>query len=345
MSIDAEDECNADERNTEVRVSGQNPEVSPARPPRRRRGSPWPGAMLIRAVFERDAHEVLRAMQPYVPEGVTALLDQSYDDNDRHARFDVYYPAGTAHPLPTVVWIHGGAWISGNKRDGRPYFELLAAAGYTVVSLAYPIAPEATYPAALHRLGDALGYLESHAGDFNIDAGRIALAGDSAGSQLSSQLATIITDPAYAALLGITPSLRPEQLRAVILNCGIYDVPRMLHGTGLVGWGVERSVWAYVGSVDFATSEAVAQMSTINHVTDAFPPAYISGGNGDPLTDTQSKPLAEKLAGLGVDVTTLFWPADLEPSLPHEYQFHLDRAEARDALDATIAFLATALHS
>lgn len=336
MSINSEDESIA-------AAQGPQPVASQGRPRRRRRGSPWPGAMLIRAVFERDAREVLRAMRPFAPDGVTAVLDQSYNDDDRHARFDVYYPAGTAHPLPTVVWIHGGAWISGNKHDGRPYFELLAAAGHTVVSVSYPIAPESTYPAALHHLNEALGYLASHEDTFNIDASRLALAGDSAGAQLASQLATLTTSPAYAAQLGITPSLAPDQLKAVVLNCGIYDVPRMLLGSGLIGWGVERSVWAYVGSVDFATSEAVAEMSTINHVTDAFPPAYISGGNGDPLTDTQAKPLAEKLEGLGVDVTTLFWPKELEPALPHEFQFHLDRPEARDALAQTITFLATAL--
>ncbi|WP_022884608.1 alpha/beta hydrolase [Glaciibacter superstes] len=336
MSINSDDES--------VTVApGPQPVARTAHSRRLRRGSPWPGAMLIRAVFERDAREVLRAMQRYAPEGVTAVLDQRYREGDRHAQFDVYYPAGTAHPLPTVVWIHGGAWISGNKHDGRPYFELLAAAGYTVVSVSYPIAPEATYPAALHHLNDALGYLTAHADSLFIDAGKMALAGDSAGAQLASQLATLTTSPAYAALLGITSSLAPDQLKTVVLNCGIYDVPRMLLGSGLIGWGIERSIWAYVGAADFATSEAVRQMSTINHVTDAFPPAYISGGNGDPLTETQAKPLAEKLERLGVDVNTLFWPADLEPSLPHEYQFHLDRPEARDALAATIAFLATAL--
>ena len=60
----------------------------------------------------------------------------------------------------------------------------------------------------------------------------------------------------------------------------------------------------------------------------------------DPLTDLQSKPLADRLTALGVDVTPLFWPADQTPALPHEYQFRLDLAPAQAALDATLAFVA-----
>ncbi len=46
-----------------------------------------------------------------------------------------------------------------------------------------------------------------------------------------------------------------------------------------------------------------------------------------------------KLTDLGVDVTTLFYPDDHEPPLAHEYQFDLDNADGRHALDRTIEFL------
>jgi acetyl esterase/lipase len=82
-------------------------------------------------------------------------------------------------------------------------------------------------------------------------------------------------------------------------------------------------------------------MSTLDYVTADFPRTWISGGNGDPLTATQSKPLAAKLTGLGVDVTPVFYDDDHEPSLPHEYQFHLDYEDAQTALDSTLDFLAS----
>ena len=81
-------------------------------------------------------------------------------------------------------------------------------------------------------------------------------------------------------------------------------------------------------------------MSTLDWVTADFPRTWISGGNGDPLTLSQSKPLATKLDGLGVEVETVFYPDDQEPELPHEYQFHLDYEDARTALESTLAFLA-----
>ena len=83
----------------------------------------------------------------------------------------------------------------------------------------------------------------------------------------------------------------------------------------------------------------MAQMSTIDHVTAAYPAAFISGGNGDPLTDRQSRPLAAKLQSLGVPVSTLFFPPDHEPNLAHEYQFNIDTADAQDAFTRMIAFL------
>jgi acetyl esterase len=301
--------------------------------------SPWPGSMVIRSVFEYNANQTLDKMDPYSPDGITVKLNESYRAGDPDAVFDVYYPDRTVEQQPTVFWVHGGAWISGGAADDVPYFKLLAAEGYTVIGVDYTLAPEATYPNAVHQLNDALAYVMKNAERLNIDPDRIAFAGDSAGSQLSSQLATMITSPEYAEGLGIDPALTPDQLKGVILNCGIYDVPAMLDASGLVGWGVSEAIWAVAGTKNFGTSEAVAQMSTLNFVTDDFPPAYISGGNGDPLTDTQSKPLAEKLEDLGVVVTTLFWPKELKPSLPHEYQFHLDRPEARAALAETIAFM------
>lgn len=108
--------------------------------------------------------------------------------------------------------------------------------------------------------------------------------------------------------------------------------------SGLLRWGIKTTAWAYTGTRDPSDAE-LRQMSTIDHVTAAFPPAFISGGNADPLTDDHSKPLAEKLESLGVDVTSLFYPDDHTPKLEHEYQFDLDNAEGQRALQEVIAFL------
>ena len=56
-------------------------------------------------------------------------------------------------------------------------------------------------------------------------------------------------------------------------------------------------------------------------------------------SEAQAKPFADRLESMGVDVTRLFWPADLTPPLPHEYQFDLDRPEGLAALGAAIDFV------
>jgi acetyl esterase/lipase len=143
----------------------------------------------------------------------------------------------------------------------------------------------------------------------------------------------------------MTPALKPEQVRGMVLNCGIYEMTSLIGSKGLLGWGDDISMWAYTGDRDLTGSPALSQMSSIRYVTEDFPPTFISGGNADPLTDMESKPMAQRLTELGVDVTTLFWPADYTPPLPHEYQFRLNLDAAQTALTETLAFLETSIGS
>jgi acetyl esterase/lipase len=278
-------------------------------------------------------------MTPYAP--VAGLQEQHGVDAGGGATLDVFTPAAAGDVLPTVVWIHGGAWISGAAANVDPYLRILAEQGYTTIGIDYSVGPEATYPTAVVQLNDALSYVREHAADLGVDETQIVLAGDSAGAQLASQLATLVTSPRYARLVGIEPSLDSGQLVGVILNCGVYDLRAMAELDGLAAWGFKVSLWAYTGTKDWSEQPSGATMSTIEFVTEDFPPTYISGGNGDGLTWLQSIPMAQRLDDLGVPVTEVFWPAPHEPALPHEYQFHLDLPEAQEALQETIRWLGT----
>jgi acetyl esterase/lipase len=70
-----------------------------------------------------------------------------------------------------------------------------------------------------------------------------------------------------------------------------------------------------------------------------FPPTFITVGNGDPL-DPQARRLAGVLAGHGVEVDPLFFAADRQPGLPHEYQFDLDTEAGWRALERSVEILA-----
>ncbi|MGM7671559.1 alpha/beta hydrolase [Microbacterium sp. A93] len=302
--------------------------------------TPWPSAMVIRAVFTQGGDATAAEMKKYVPDTkLTETLDVAYGDDGVDTTMDVFTPASATGPLPTIVWIHGGAWISGSKENIDPYMRILAAEGYTTIAVNYTLGPEGTYPKAVHQINTALGYINENADELNVDASQIVLAGDSAGGQLASQMATLITSTDYAEIMGITPSLSSDQVIATVLNCGVYDLAALAALDGIVGWGLKTSMWAYAGKKTWAEGSTGATMSTVNWVTEDFPTTYISGGNGDALTWLQSIPMAQRLDELGVDVTTLFWPAPHEPALPHEYQFHLDMPDAQTALQKTIDFL------
>jgi len=308
--------------------------------------SPWPGAMIIRFVFTKGGRDVTKALAAHQPaKPIGEVLNQQYHVGDKNAWLDVYYPqeaAAKQQHLPVIVWTHGGAWLSGDKKDYAAYYRLLAAEGFTVVAPNYSLAPEKSYPTPIHQLNEVYSYIQAQADRLHADTRTFILAGDSAGAQLSSQMAALITNPAYAQEVGIMPQLRPEQLKGVILNCGIYMMDKLATpGPNLpkiIGWGDDVTVWAYAGTSDFSLP-VIKQMSPYYHVTKNFPATYISGGNGDPLTNTQSVPLANKLSDLGVPVTRHFFAADYYPLLPHEYQFNLDTPDGEKALQATITFL------
>ncbi len=300
----------------------------------------WPAAMIIRTVFTRDARATVNEMAGHVPSvRLRERRGVPYGKSGRSTTLDVFAPASATAPLPTVVWIHGGAWISGSKEDVAPYLRILAAEGFAAIGVNYTRGPEGAYPLAVHQLVEALRVIDSRAEELGVDRRRIVLAGDSAGAQLASQLAALITNPAYAQEMGITPPLRPDQLVGVVLNCGVYDLGALSHVRGIIGWGFRSAMWAYSGTKDWADDVSGATMSTIDRVTPDFPPTYLSGGNGDGLTRVQSRPLAARLHALGVETTTLFWPDEHQPALPHEYQFHLDLPDAREALGRTLDFL------
>ena len=186
---------------------------------------------------------------------------------------------------------------------------------------------------------DAYPRLKEIADRYGLDAGRIVLAGDSAGAQLAAQLALVITNPDYARDTGVIPAAAPEQLCGILLNCGVYDLDSVARLPGPVGWGLRKALWSYTGAKDWAATAAAGHMSIPEHVDHRFPPTYISGGNGDNLTLTQSVPLADRLEALGVPLVRRFWPENYRPALGHEYQFQLHRPEAMESLHETVAFL------
>jgi acetyl esterase len=299
--------------------------------------SPWPNALLIRDAFDKNNAKIKAAQEKYVPEGITQIENQQYKVGDNDAKIDVFYRDGTETQLPTIVWVHGGAWVSGNKDNVDNYMKILASKGFTTVSVNYTIAPEKQYPTPLIQLNEALDYLQQNGQRLHADTNRIVMAGDSAGSQIVAQTANMITSEAYAKEIGFKPTLAASKLKGVLLNCGAYDLA-LPDYNGSFGGFLHTVLWAYSGTKDFLHDPALKTASVVNYLTPQFPKTFITAGNVDPLLN-QSTEMAQKLKDLGVPVTTLFYPADHKPELNHEYQFDLDNNDGQQALNKMVEFV------
>lgn len=295
--------------------------------------TPWPRALHLRYEFDKDGDQTAQKLAPYVPSGVTAILDQRYDSGNSDVALDVYRPDGS-QPRTTVVWIHGGGWLAGNKEQMGNYARILAARGFTVAMVGYSLAPGATYPAQVRQTNAALGYLVRNAERLGVDPSRLVLAGDSAGTQIALQVATLILQPHYARTVGIPPTLTRDQLAGLLLYCGIYRMEKEDEKIRVLA----TEYWSYSGTRDFLRDPHFATAWVMDRVNGDFPPAFISVGNEDGLRP-QSIALADALEKNGVRVDRLIFPEDHTPKLGHEYQFEFDRPEARQALDRSVAFL------
>ena len=299
--------------------------------------SPWPSALLIRWGFDAGGWRSNALLASRVPAGISAQLDETYDPHDPDARLDVYYPAAQPSRV-TVIWVHGGGFVSGSKGQIANYAKILAAGGHTVVAVDYSVAPAKTYPTPLLQVDRALDFLVHNAARLRVTPDRLVLAGDSAGAQIAAQLANIITSPTYARTVGVTPSIAPAQLAGVLLYCGPYAMIGAQGGGVLAQWFAHTVQWSYSGRRDYARDPRGATLAVMNFLTPQFPPTFISVGNADALAP-QSYALADALKHQGVRVDALFFPGAYGARLPHEYQFSLATREARQALARSQEFL------
>ncbi len=300
--------------------------------------TPWPSVLVIRAVFDAGADEAAAALASKAPGDVQIRAGLRYDPADPDALFDIYRGRDTRADGPTIVWFHGGGFVSGRRDDVANYLKILAGRGFTVVNVDYTIAPEATYPTPIRQAHAVLSHLTRNADKLGINADNLVLAGDSAGAQIAAQTAATIANPVYAETVGVVPGATAGQISGTLLHCGVYDITDLGQSGGVLGWFVHSTVWAYSGERAPDERSKIATMSVLPWITSKFPPTFISAGNADPLLG-QSKAFAQSLARNGVATTPVFFPDDHQPGLGHEYQFDLATRAGQMALDRSVEWL------
>ncbi|MEB3367714.1 alpha/beta hydrolase [Saccharopolyspora mangrovi] len=218
----------------------------------------------------------------------------------------VYRPMRAAEPLPMIINIHGGGWISGNLDMGDWLCGRVAKeVGAVVVSLDYRLAPAHRFPAAVEDCYAALLDLAGRAADLGAVPGRIAVMGDSAGGNLAAVMCLLARDrsgPEIAFQGLIYP--------ATDLTLGSESLERNANAPVITTREARTMRDAYLGGQDPANPLA-SPLKASTH--EGLPPALIQVAEHDPIRDDGLR-YAEALRAAGVPVRTTTYVG-----MPHGY--------------------------
>lgn len=129
---------------------------------------------------------------------VVHVKDVRFSDEHRRLRLDVFHRADRPTGCPTLVQVHGGAWVIGKKEEqGRPLMLHLAALGWVCFAPNYRLSPRATWPDHLVDVKRAIAWVREHGQEYGADPGFLVLTGGSAGGHLAALAALTADDPSY----------------------------------------------------------------------------------------------------------------------------------------------------
>ncbi len=220
----------------------------------------------------------------------------------------VYRPAGTSTaPLPTVVYFHGGGFVIGDLDTHEGVCRLLARdVEAVVVSVAYRLAPEHPFPAAVDDSYAALTWVHEHIADFGGDADRIAVGGDSAGGNLAAVCAQLAHTDAItlAAQLLVYPAVDLlGEYESRVDNAEGY-----LLTLADMRWFAEQYLGKSEIDPDTAESALDPRLSPLHAKSlEGLAPAVVATAEYDPLRD-EGNAYAKALRGAGVAVESRQFP-------------------------------------
>ena len=204
--------------------------------------------------------------------------------------------------LPGLVYLHGGGWtlFSIDTHD-RVMREYAARAGCCVVGVDYALSPERKFPVALEQVADVVTHLATQGGQLGIDAGRIAIGGDSAGGNLSVATCLLLREqeselPVCAMLLNYG---------AFVSQCSDNACRRFGGPEYMLGCEEMIGYWRnYMRSDEDATNPLVCPLLAS---LEGLPPAFLAIAECDVLAE-QNLEMARRLQEAGVPVRRVVYP-------------------------------------
>jgi acetyl esterase len=205
------------------------------------------------------------------------------------------YRPTAVEPVGALLWLHGGGWCIGDL-DGfdRVCRSLCNAAGATVVSVDYRLAPEHVYPAAVEDADLAVAWAAGHgAAQLGFDPARVAIGGDSAGGNLAA-----------VAALHAPGAVRAQLLVYPVVDAGMDTGSYREHGDfPLLTRDAVAFCWkTYLGDEDLVRGAEPDASPLRAGDLSAAPPAYVAVAGHDVLHD-EGIAYARALEAAGVPVT------------------------------------------
>lgn len=212
--------------------------------------------------------------------------------------YDVFYKKH--HPLkkqPTLFYIHGGAFISNDKKYFNHFCKDFADKGYCVININYRLVPKVYISDCISDCIRAIDHALEHID--KIDTKNIFLAGDSAGASIIGMIASMFVKKT------ITFNKKID-LRALGLYYGLYD--GNLIKRGLIKEFLEALYeYKYVGKT---IEEFYDSFNVLRRVNKKFPPSLILSSESDFLQQ-QSLALIEKMEKLDISMDYIIFKRGL----------------------------------
>lgn len=270
--------------------------------------------------------------------GQYIITEIKYSEDYPNSYLDITYPNKDRDASnPTLIYFHGGGFFGGSKSVGDPLAESdatallddICAEGFNLVNIDYVLVPEYHFPDPLIQANEAFRFLMEHSEEYHLDMNNVVIMGSSAGAIMASQLGSVITNPDYADTLGITSVLKPEQIRAVVID----DAPLVYDKFPL---GTKILIGNYVNGSIFLNREEIEHYNNILWIDSNYPPAVLLGSE----YYVDMRDMDEALTEVGVIHELIDPLAERNMEMQHCF-VALERSNdvARDAFDRMITFI------